>query len=80
MTVLPHREIVFAGGDEGVRGVEAPFVDDGVDCYGEEVGEGCEEGLVGVEGCHVCSSLYKFSFPRYSLPSPPSALFVPVLF
>lgn len=49
MPVLPHRKVVFACRDEGTRRVYGAFEEDGVDGHDEKVGEGCEEGLVGIE-------------------------------
>ena len=49
VAVLPYRKVVFPGRDEGAWWIYGAFVEDSVDGYSEEVGEGCEEGLVGVE-------------------------------
>lgn len=49
MPRLADGVVVGARGDEGGGGVEGAFVEEGMDCDGEEGGEGAEEGGVGVE-------------------------------
>lgn len=49
MSRLPHGVVVGARRDEGGGWVEGAFVEEGVDCDGEEGGEGSEEGGVGIE-------------------------------
>ena len=49
MPRLADGVVVGACGNEGGWRVEGAFIEEGVDCDGEEGGQGSEEGGVGVE-------------------------------
>lgn len=50
VSVLVYGEVIFASCEEGVGGVEVSYIEDCVDCYGEEVGESEEESALCIEG------------------------------